>query len=380
MIRTRIGINLLWLVPGEVGGSEEYTIGLLRAFAALAPDDLELVLYVNRRFVDTHPDLCETFLTRVAPVSGSSRVVRVLCESTWLAWRSRRDHCALVHHGGGTMPVVRTVPGIITLHDLQPLVFPERFGVVKRTYIRLVAPRSLRAARAVVCLSNFVGDDAVARAGVDAARIRLVPCGVDEFVPVAHERVEQVRDRFGLGDRPFVLYPAITYPHKNHVMLVEAFAIVSERVPDVRLVLTGGAGSSDADVAAAIVRQGLSGRVVRTGRVPADDLTALFQAASVLAFPSTYEGFGLPALEAMGRDLPVVASAVGGLAEVVGDAGVLLDPTDVEAWADALTALLTSAELRERAVRAGRVRVGHHGWPASAAALAETYRSLAPAT
>ena len=375
--RIRVGINLLWLVPGEVGGSEEYTVGLLRALAQFAPDDTDIVLYVNRRFAAHYPDLCERFTTRVAPVSGGSRPLRVLCESTWLAWRSRRDRCALVHHGGGTMPTIRSVPGIVTLHDLQPLVFPERFGVVKRTYIRLVAPRSLRAAKRVVCLSQFVGDDAVLRAGVDGERIALVSCGVDPGAPVDPERQRAVRDRHGLGDRPIVLYPAITYPHKNHVLLIEAFACVSARVPEARLVLTGGAGSSDREVADLIVSLGLSGRVVRTGRVDAADFDAILSTATVLAFPSLYEGFGLPALEAMGRDVPVVAAAVGGLAEVVGDAGTLLDPTDPAAWCESLVELLTASERRESAVRAGRARVGHHGWPASASALADVYRSVA---
>jgi hypothetical protein len=110
--RRRVGVNLLWLVPGEVGGSEEYTVRLLSALADLGSDDVEVILYVNKRFSSAHPEIVSRFTTVVAPVSGSSRVLRVIAESTWLAIRSRADRCALVHHAGGTMPAVRTVPGV----------------------------------------------------------------------------------------------------------------------------------------------------------------------------------------------------------------------------------------------------------------------------
>ena len=113
----RVGVNLLWLVPGEVGGSEEYTVRLLRELAELLLDDVEVILYVNRRFSGAHPDLVSKFTTRVALVSGSSRILRVLAESTWLAARLRRDRCVFVHHGGGTMPSFRLTPGVVTMHE-----------------------------------------------------------------------------------------------------------------------------------------------------------------------------------------------------------------------------------------------------------------------
>jgi glycosyltransferase involved in cell wall biosynthesis len=261
----RVGVNLLWLVPGEVGGSEEYTVRLLAALGELAPPGLEIVLYVNRRFPAAYPGLVERFRTHVAPVSGTSRPRRVIAESTWLAVRARRDGCAVMHHAGGTMPFLRSVPGIVTLHDLQPITHPERFGPVKRTYIRFVAPRSMRAASTVVCLSEFTAGDAVDRAGIDPSQVRLVPCGVsDPGAAVDHVLRDCVLDRFGLTDRPFVLYPAITYAHKNHETLVAAFARISNTREDVRLVLTGGAGGNEDIVQATVDAYGLRDRVLRT--------------------------------------------------------------------------------------------------------------------
>lgn len=373
--RRRVGVNLLWLVPGEVGGSEEYTVRLLAAVDRAAPDDLDIVLYVNRSFPEAYPELCGRFTTRVAPVSGSSRPRRVLAESTWLAWRTRRDGCAVVHHAGGTMPLVRSSPGIVTLHDLQPISNPERFGIVKRWWIRLVVPRSLRAASTVVCLSGFTATDVVDRAGVEADRVRLVPCGVDDpGASFDRTRMAALLERLGLVDRPFVLYPAITYPHKNHVTLIAAFASVATHDDGARLVLTGGEGPAEPVVKATIDAYGLGERVVRTGRVPEIELDLLYRAASVMAFPSLYEGFGLPVLEAMARGCAVVASDVGGLPLVAGDAAVLLDPLDVAAWGAAIRDLLDDTARRRVLVRRGFDRVGRFTWPASAAALADVYR------
>lgn len=370
----RVGVNLLWLVPGEVGGSEEYTVRLLRAVARRQPDDLDIVLYVDRSFGDAHPDLCAMFPTRVAPVSGTSRPLRVLTESTWLAWRTWRDRCEVVHHAGGTMPIVRTAPGIVTLHDLQPLSHPERFGPIKRRWLTWAAPRSLRAASHVVCLTAFTADDAVHRAGVERARVRIVPCGVDDPGAVDEQMRQLVLDRLDLVDRPFVLYPAITYPHKNHETLVAAFAALRPEHRELRLVLTGGASSAEASVQAAIAAYDLSDCVVRTGRIPEPELDVLFRTATVMAFPSRYEGFGLPVLEAMARGCPVVASDVGGVPLVAGDAAVLVEPLDVQGWADSLASVLDDTARRSVLVRRGLDRVRAFTWPASAAALIDVYR------
>ncbi|HEY6532917.1 MAG TPA: glycosyltransferase family 1 protein [Acidimicrobiales bacterium] len=378
MVPVRVGVNLLWLVPGEVGGSEEYTVRLLGALAELAPDDLEVTLYVTARVVEAHGPLTERFRTVVAPVRGASRPLRVAAESTWLAARARRDRVAVVHHAGGTMPPLRTVPGIVTLHDLQPLSNPERFGMVKRSYIRALAPRSLRAARAVICLTEFTAADAEERAGVPAERIRLVPSGVDDPGPGPDLLVQEaVLERYGLTGSPYVLYPAITYAHKNHETLVAAFARVARERPDLRLVLTGARGPYEAVVRSAVSAYGLDDAVVRPGRIPEADLDVLYRQAAMVAFPSRYEGFGLPVLEAMARGCPVVASRVAALPGVLGGAAVLVDPLDVGAWSRALADLLDDAGRRTVLARRGVERAHHFRWPDAAVALAAVYRDVA---
>lgn len=373
--RRRVGVNLLWLVPGEVGGSEEYTVRLLSALADLGSDEVEVILYVNRLFSSAHPEIVSRFTTVVAPISGSSRVLRVLVESTWLALRSRIDRCMLVHHAGGTMPAIRSVPGVLTLHDLQPLANPERFGLVKGSYIRFIAPRSLRRAQFVVCLSRFVANDAMDRVGVPVEQIRIVPCGVaDPGAAFDRERLRELLKGFDLEDRPFIIYPAITYPHKNHTTLVAAFARIVKQNDDVRLVFTGGAGSSDSVVQTTIEAYGLDSKVIRTGRVAESDLDLLYRTATLMAFPSLYEGFGLPLLEAMSRGCPIVASDAGSLPEVAGDAAELVDPIDVAGWASALGALIDDPARRTVLIRRGFERATQFTWTVSAESLLSVYQ------
>ncbi|CAB4947905.1 unannotated protein [freshwater metagenome] len=377
--RRRIGLNLLWLVPGEVGGSEEYTVGLLRAFAELAPEDIDLVVYVNGRMAKEHGELLEHFTTVVAPVSGTSRPLRVFIESSWLALRARRDRVEFVHHGGGTMPAVRSRPGLVTLHDLQPITHPERFGFIKRSYIKLVAPRSLRRATRVVCLSQFTATDAERIAGVDPSRIAIVASGVDPVGPSdsgATADDDAVLERFGVTSSGFILYPAITYEHKNHRTLVDAFARLVAVHPELRLVLTGGVGGAENDLRTQIESLGLDDVVVRPGRVAASDLDTLYRRALLMAFPSSYEGFGLPLLESMVRGCPGVVSSVGGLPDVGGAAVDLVDPFDIDGWVVAMDRVIIDHEHRAAMVAKGLEQCGQFQWSNSASALAKLYRGL----
>jgi glycosyltransferase involved in cell wall biosynthesis len=370
----RIGVNLLWVVPGVVGGTEDYTVRLLESFSRMGDAGLDLTLVVNQAFESAHPQLCERYPIVVAPVSGTSRPVRVVAEATWLAHRARVEQFELVHHMGGTMPLWQSVPGIVTIHDLQPFTHPEYFRWVKRAYLGLTVPRSVRNAVAVVALSEFTRQDVAARMQVDAERILLVPPGVAPLVTTGEEEQARVRRRYGLADRPFFLYPAITYPHKNHVTLVRAFAALAAAEPRSMLVLTGGEGSSEggvrAEIAAADAAQpGLANRIVRAGRIARSDLDALFDAAVALTCPSHYEGFGIPILEAMNHRLPVLASSVTALPEVVGDGGVLLDPDDVTAWAAAMGRILDDPDHRTLLADRAAERAAEFTWEASARAL-----------
>ena len=369
MSRPRIGVNLLWLVPGVVGGSEESSVAGLRALLDHPAGDLDLHLFVVEPFAATYPDLCDAIPTDVLRFSGRPRPLRIAAEHTWLARRTRRFD--LVHHLGGTVPLVRTAPALLTIHDLQPLERTATHGPVKRAYLGGMIPPSVRAARLVVVPSEFVRSSVIAHTACPPEKVIVVPHSPGE--PVEPLPADEVRRRYRI-DGPVVLYPAITYPHKNHAVLIAAFARVLERHPDALLVLTGGAGPAEEEVAGAIERHGIEDRVRRPGRVPWEDLAGLYELADVLAWPSRYEGFGLPIAESMQRGLPVVAARTTAVPEVVGGAGILVGPDDVDGWTVALNEVLEDPERRRELVAAGREQARLWSPERVAAGLIDAYR------
>jgi glycosyltransferase involved in cell wall biosynthesis len=368
--RLRVGVNLLWLLPDAAGGAEEYAIRVLRALGDEAADRVEVTLFCNRRFPEAHPDLAVRFETAVAPIDGGSRPTRVAAESTWLARETGRRPLDLVHHLNDVIPWVRRRPSVLTIHDLRALERPETLGRVQGAYLRARLGPSVRRSAVITTPSGFVRERVIDRLGVDPGRVVVVSAPV--LLPA----------RAGSSTEPpaehsFFVYPAITSPHKNHLVLLEAFARVAAERGDVDLVLTGAPGRAEAAVRDAIGRLRLDGRVRRVGRIPGPKLVRLLQGASALVYPSRYEGFGLPLAEAMAVDCPVIASNVTALPEVVGRAGVLLDPDDVGGWAEAMRRLLEDASARMAMIEAGRERVGALTPAETARRLVGAYRMAA---
>jgi alpha-1,3-rhamnosyl/mannosyltransferase len=292
----------------------------------------------------------------------------VIAERTWLPRRAR--HLDVVHHAGGTAPPVAP-PIVLTIHDLQYRAFPQFFHPVKRAFLNASVPRAVRRATVVTVPSEFVRTDVHEAFGLSLDRIVVVPHMLPERAEPS-ARID-VRARYQLGER-FVVYPAVTWPHKNHSVLVEALALLDDAHADIAVVLLGAPGPGDQALDALVARRGLAGRVRRVGRVPDADRDALYAEALALTFPSRYEGFGAPVIEAMAAGCPVIASSTTALPEVVGEAGMLVDPDDASAWAAAITALADDPVQRQRLVDAGRARVAQFSSLRSAELLVGAYR------
>ena len=362
----RIGVNLLFLEPGEVGGSEALLTNLVRAVGTSGHD---LVVLAMQGFRQAHPDI-ESFAEIVeAPWSSNLRPLRIAAEHTWLPVLARRRHLQVLHHGVGTAPYVKTLPTVVTLHDIQYRHYPEYFHPLKLAWLRANVPFVVRHSDVVTVPSQYVREDVLAAFHADPDRIVVVPFG-SEGLLAASEGAEAVRERFGL-ERPFFLYPGRSYPHKNHRLLVDAWAPLADRAD---LVLTGPSGLRDGEIDAAAARLGVAGALRRLGLVSRGELAALYESAEALAWPSRFEGFGVPVLEAMGAGCPVVASSATAIPEVVGDAGILLSPDDREAWTKALDRVLSEPELRDDLIRRGRERVKEFSWERSGLLQVAAYR------
>jgi len=365
-----VGVNLLWLVPGVVGGSEEYTVRLLRAFDRLDPEDLELKLYAQPSLTEAYPDLTNRFETVLAPRALSNKVARIGADATWLVRAARHDD--LLHHAGSVAPATSPRPYVFTVHDLQPLDLPENFSLIKRNWMKRMMPTSIRNATMVLCPSRFAADSVVRHVDWSVDRIRVVPHGHEPVeAGVAHADVAaDLARRFGR----YLLLPAIAYPHKRHVDLIDALARLADEMPDLSVVFTGGPGPETEALDEHAASLGLARRVHRLGRVSEAELDDLYRSAAALVFPSTYEGFGNPALEAMARGCPVIASDAASIPEVVGDAGLLVPPRSPNELASAVRRLLTDPDLEAELRSAGPVRAEAFGWKAAGQALIDAYR------
>lgn len=367
----KVGINLCWLVPGRVGGSETYVTRLLHGLAERS-SDLDYTLLALPQFGEAHPELANTFKTAYAPARGRAKSWRVAGENTWLAIQCTKRKIDLVHHAGGTMPLLRSSRSIITIHDLQYLYYPEYFSRTKLSWLKLNVPRSAEQARLVLTVSEFTRRTVIERLNIDPSIVWVVPHGISPREGRADQPVD-VRASYDLPEQ-FFLYPAITYPHKNHLVLLQAFARVVESHPDVGLVLTGGRGSMETRIGSTVRELGIGDNVKRLGYVPGKDLDAIYAQAVAMTFPSRFEGFGAPVLEAMSRGCPVIGADATAIPEVVSEAGCLVSPDNADEWANAMIDLLENDETRSRFAKAGLARALEFTWAQAADVQEDAYR------
>ena len=348
-----VGIALLTLVPGELGGSESATSSLLRTLAAQGT--LPYCVYLPRIAEDASEGLPHAIVPeylRARTIPG--RLLAMLVAAARPGPLRRRLAGADVVHYPLTIriPPVPS-PSVVTLHDLQHLDLPQLFSRGERLFRRVFWHRSVRDAQLVVTPSAFVRDRATALLGIDASRIRVIPHGIDHTRFAPGEGVQR---------EEFLLYPARRWPHKNHETLFDAFALLRAARPELRLVLTGGGHSDD-------VPPGVEVR----GHVSLDELVSLYRRAAAVVFPSLYEGFGQPVLEAMACGCPVACSAIPPLEEIAGDAARTFDPKNAESIATAVSDVLTSPEEWRSE---GLAQARRYTWERAATEYETVYREL----
>lgn len=365
----------------RAGGTGRYAINLTRAMlaeAAARRPDLRFVIFTgpqtSRAVMEEFRGACDECF-----IGAKSSVVRSLTLVPAALRRRRIDVFHGMDHVG--VPFVgKSGKYVATVHDVIPLILPETFTLRHRLVARAALARVRRKADLVIVPSLAVKDDVERRLGLPADRVVVTPEGCEpRFRPAAARTVAEVAARYRLPPR-YLLAVGVQDPRKNLTALLQAFARLRRHGDidaGVQLVLAGTQGRLAAPLARTVRTLGLESAVVLPGFIDDDDLPAVYSGAAVFVFPSLYEGFGLPVLEAMACGAPVVTSNAASMAEVAGGAAMLVDPRDVAGLAAAVAQVLHDERLRERLRGAGLARARQFSWKTAARQTLDAYASLA---
>jgi glycosyltransferase involved in cell wall biosynthesis len=365
-------------IPRLMAGAGVYTYNLIRALAEVDHENEYVVFTRSDAFDDLRRG---TPPFEVVRVKAPSRPARLLWEQTVLSRELLRRRIDVLHSPHHTAPVLaRGVRRVITFHDLTFFVLPGRYPPTRRLYFQTVSRLTARLADALICPSNAVRDDILRLLKVDPSRVRAIAeAAAPAFRPLDDAAaVERLRLKHLLPER-FVLSVGSLEPGKNRTTLLRAYAKLREQGIEQKLVVVGQrAWRYEGDFRLA-EELGLKRDVVFAGYVSPEDMPALYNAADLFVFPSLYEGFGLPVLEAMACGVPVVASNVSAVPEVAGEAALLVDPSDVRQICDAVERLLRDDTLRSALRERGLQRAAEFRWEKAARETVEVYGQAARA-
>ncbi len=361
-----IGIDASRAVIARRTGTETYALHLIRALLQLGAGH-RFRLYTNG------PAPAGLFWpTEGAPAKGSvvnAEIRSIPFPRLWTHLRLSAEMALrppdVLFVPAHVIPLLHPAASVVTVHDLGYLHYPASHRTWDRFYLDWSTRWSARQAAAVLADSAATGRDLAQAYGIPPAKIHVVYLGRDEGLRRVDEPglVARARARYNLGER-YLLYIGTLQPRKNLLRVVEAFARLAGQpeLADVQLVLAGKKGWSYDALFARVSQLGLEGRVIFPGYVPAEDLPALLSGALAFVYPSLYEGFGIPVLEAGACGVPVITSNTSSLPEVAGDAAILVDPHDVDAIADALYRIITDEALRAELARRGLENVKRFSW------------------
>ncbi len=360
-------------------GNETYTLSLIRALLALPIEEragVDFVLYA------TEPERLRSRLgaeqgapiRRIWPAPAPLRIPVAMPAAT------RRDRANLLHVNY-VAPPIGACPHVVTVHDISYDRYPAFFSPRDRWMLKTLVPLTMRRAAAIITVSQHARQEIIARYGLPPEKIAVTyEAAGEQFRPVTDEAARlALRQRLGLpAQAPFFLALGNLQPRKNIGRLLEAFARgrQSGELADARLVIAGKALWRESEIYAAVQRAGLADAVLFPGYVDDADLPTLYSDALAFVYPSLYEGFGLPPLEAMACGAPVICANAASLPEVVGDAALTVAPTDVDALTHALRQVATAPDLRQRLRQLGQARAAQFSWRRCALQTLEVYRRV----
>jgi glycosyltransferase involved in cell wall biosynthesis len=352
-------------MSAALGGVKEYVTSIVRELLKIDTHHKFSIYYADERLIGTNPGAHETY------IAATHKFI-------WDHWRLpqhlAKDKPDIVWFPHNVSSVGLQLPNVVSVMDMlyfQVPEFPQReYAWLDTLYMRTFIPRSIHKARQVMVISDWTKRDVHRILDVPYEKIRtihLAPSG--EFRPLSEKESITVREKYGIA-RPFFFYAGVLSPRKNLRVLIEALGRVREIIPH-DLIITGGPGFIEIPIDDLVAKYNLDGRIKRLGIVPKSDLVALYNAAEAFVFPSLYEGFGIPPLEAFACGCPVICSRATSLAEVVGEAALTFEPHDVLTLASHLETVVKDSEVRRKLIQAGFERVRKFTYAKSAQQLLE---------
>jgi len=356
----RVVINTVFLTSENFGGSWTYTYNLIRSLENFR-DDVELIVLASSGMIPRFEGI-ESQIVAV-DYGAKSRIMRVGWEQLVLPRFLKGFSPDILHSTGNVIPRGVGNPSVLTMHDFQYFYYPENFGWIKRQYLRYGVPHSVRKATRVICVSEQTKRHAMLLCGVPAEKLTVVyEAGLAEGYEPEPTDSDTLRNRYKING-PFIMYAGSSMPHKNLRRLIEAFARVAADVRHDLLIVGEPFGFDNGLDRVSASALGLErDRVRMTGFVPRKDLLGLYELADAYVFPSLFEGFGIPVLEAMGIGCPVVAARGTSVPEVAGDAAEYFDPMSVESIASAVKKVCVDEGLRTLLRERGFAQAKKFSW------------------
>lgn len=370
----RIGINARYTQSPHTG-IETVLLNLLLNLKRIDRENEYFLFFGSAAGVPAFvPD--SDFLYDISRMPTGNQVLKILWSHFYLPHAIGKNRVDVFHEPTFVAPIFKRCPTVVTIYDTAFLYMPEFYNRRSVLYLRALLSGSIRKADLIIAISENTKTDIVGNFDVSPGKIRVIPLGSgsDFRVLEDRERVEGVKRIYGIeGD--YMLNVSLVSPRKNIAGLIKAFkTLKGSGRTDVKLVVAGGRGWLCEDVYREARSSGLESQIIFTGHVPKDHLVCLYNGARALVFPSFYEGFGLPVLEAMACGCPVVASNVSSLPEVCGDAALLADPRDTEGLADAMKRIDDEGSLRQGLIKKGLERIKMFSWEKMAERTLSVYK------
>lgn len=374
----RIGINTLFFIPGKVGGSETYIRNLISKLSDIDKEN-EYFIFANKENFNEFKIDKPNFHKALCPINASFKPGRILWEQLVLPLQTLKYKIDILFSPGYTAPVFTKCKQVVAIYDLNYYHHSEDFSRFELIFWKLLIPLSARVADRIIVLSNNSKRDIENVLDVPSNKVVPIYLAANIFSNAADwtkEKIREVKKKYQI-DKDYILSVAAFHPHKNLYRLIEAYKILKDRYGSGhKLVLVGMKARASKAVEGAIKGMSLEKDVIFTGWVPVEDIPILYKGAAIFVFPSLFEGFGIPPIEAMTCGTPVAVSNTTSLPEVVGDAGLFFNPMDIEDIAAKIHTIVANKNIRDELIKKGFEQAKKFSWDKTARETLDVFKMV----